>query len=71
MLRKMFFCQSVTQMAGKENTESPNIRSRSYAVESTLSKTDTLGAGTKCPSSRDVRLIKSKIKGVKKGRDQL
>ena len=28
-------------------------------------------AGTKCPSKRDVRLIESQIKGVKKGRDQL
>ena len=36
-----------------------------------LSKMDTFGAGSKCPSQRDVRLIKSQIKGVKKGRDQL
>jgi len=35
--------------------------------QSTLSKTDTFGTGTK----RGVRLIESQIKGVKKGRDQL
>ena len=40
-------------------------------VQSTLSKTDTFGTGTKCPPQRDVRLIKSQIKGIKKGRDQL
>ena len=41
------------------------------ALQSTLSKTDTFGTGTKCPSQRDVRLIKSQIKGISKGRDQL
>ena len=40
-------------------------------IQSTLSKTDTFGTGTNCPSQIDVRLIKSQIKGVKKGRDQL
>ena len=40
-------------------------------IQSTLSNTDTFGTGTKCPSSRGVRLIESQIKGVKKGRDQL
>ena len=40
-------------------------------VQSTPSKTDTFGTGSKCPSKRDVRLIESQIKGVKKGRDQL
>ena len=40
-------------------------------IQSTLSKSDTFGAGTKCPSKRDVCLIESQIKGVKKGRDQL
>ena len=40
-------------------------------LQSTLSKSDTSEAGTKCLSKRDVRLIKSQIKGVKKGRDQL
>ena len=40
-------------------------------LQSTLSKSDTFGAGTKCPSKRDVRLIEGQIKGVKKGRDQL
>ena len=40
-------------------------------VQSTLSKTDTFGTGSKCPSWRGVRLIESQIKGVKKGRDQL
>ena len=39
-------------------------------IQSTLSKSDTFGAGTKCPSKRDVCLIESQIKGVKKGRDQ-
>ena len=27
--------------------------------------------GTKCAAKRDVRLIESQVKGVKKGRDQL
>ena len=40
-------------------------------LQSTLSKTDTFGTGTKCPSYRDVRFIESQIKEVKKGRDQL
>ena len=40
-------------------------------LQSTPSKTDTFGTGSKCPSYRDVRLIESQIKGVKKGRDQL
>ena len=40
-------------------------------LQSTLSKTDTFGTGTKCPSYRGVRLIESQTKGVKKGRDQL
>ena len=40
-------------------------------LQSTLSKLDTSEAGTKCPSKRDVRLMKSQIKGVKKARDQL
>ena len=33
-------------------------------IQSTLSKSDTFGAGTKCPSKRDVHLIESQIKGV-------
>ena len=41
------------------------------ALQSTLSKTDTFGTDTKCPSYRDVRLIKSQIKGISKGRDKL
>ena len=40
-------------------------------LRSTFSKTDAFGTSTKCPSKRDVRLIESQIKGVKKGRDQL
>ena len=36
-----------------------------FFLQSTLSKTDTFGTGTKCPSWRDVRLIESQIKGVK------
>ena len=40
-------------------------------IQSTLSKSNTFGAGTKCPSKRDARLIESQIKGVKKDRDQL
>ena len=40
-------------------------------IQSTLSKTDTFGTGTKGPSQRDVGLIKSQIKGINKGRDQL
>ena len=39
------------------------------SIQSTLSKTDTFGTGTKCPSWRDVRLIKSQIKGINKGRE--
>ena len=38
----------------------------SYLIQqSTLSKTDTIGTGTK------FRLIESQLKGVKRGRDQL
>ena len=54
-------------------------------LQSTLAKSDTSGAGTKCPSYREsnkgskerqgatlgAHLIESQIKGVKKGRDQL
>ena len=40
-------------------------------LQSTPSKTDTFGTGSKCPSQRDVHLIESQIKGVRKGRDQL
>ena len=39
-------------------------------IQSTPSKTDTFGTGSKCPSWGDDRLIESQIKGVKKGRDQ-
>ena len=41
------------------------------SIQSTLSKSDTFKAGTKCPSKRDVHLIESQRKGVKKGRGQL
>ena len=41
------------------------------ALHSTLTKTDTSVSGTMSPSKRDVRLIESQLKGVKKGRDQL
>ena len=40
-------------------------------LQSTPSKTDTFETSSKCPSQRDVHLIESQIKGVKKGRDQL
>ena len=41
-------------------------------VHLTLSKTETFRTGTNCPSQRDVCLIQRvKIKGGKKGRDQL
>ena len=43
----------------------------SLKIQSPLPKTDTFGTGTKCPSKRDVRLIESQVKTVKKGRDQL
>ena len=36
-----------------------------FFSQSTLSKTDIFGTGTKCPSWRDVHLIESQIKGVK------
>ena len=32
---------------------------------------DTFGKGTKCRSLRDIRLVESQIKGVKKGMDKL
>ena len=35
-----------------------------------LFKTGTSGTGTMCPSERDVLLIESQIKGVKKGMDE-
>ena len=38
-----------------------------FVLQSTVSETDTFVAGNK----RDVYLIESQIKGVKKGRDQL
>ena len=38
-------------------------------IASTLSKEDTFGAGTYCPSKGDVRLIESQIKGAEKSRD--
>ena len=41
-----------------------------YPLQSTLSKTDTFGTSTSCPSQRDVRLIERQIEGGKKGRDQ-
>lgn len=42
-------------------------------LPSTLSNTNTFGTGSQCTcvSTRDVRLIESKITEVKKGRDQL
>ena len=40
-------------------------------IQSTLSKMETFGTGTSCPSLRDVHLIESQIEGAKKGRDQL
>ena len=36
-------------------------------IQSTLSKSDTFGAGTKCPSKRDARLIRESNKGSKEG----
>ena len=44
---------------------------RCLPIQSTPCKMDTFGTGSKCPSWRDVHLIESQIKGVKKGRDQL
>ena len=41
-----------------------------FKIQSTLSKS-VFGTGSKRPSKRDVLLIESQIKGVKKGRDQL
>ena len=46
------------------------MRESNYQKQSTLSKTDTFGVGTKCRSKSDVRLIESQITGVKKGRDR-
>ena len=40
-------------------------------IQPILSKNDTFGTGIKCLSQRDFRLIESKIKGVKKDRDQV
>ena len=45
------------------------IISSPVVIQSTLSKTETFGTGTSCPSKRDVRLIESQIEGVKTGRD--
>ena len=44
------------------------MRESNYQKQSTLSKTDTFGVGTKCRSKSDVRHIESQITGVKKGR---
>ena len=35
-------------------------------IRSTLSKTDTFGTGTKCPSQREFRLIEHQLKEAKK-----
>jgi len=48
-----------------------HLKCTAWHVQSTLSKTDTFGTGTKYPFLCFVRLIESQIKGVKKGRDQL
>ena len=42
-----------------------------FGIQSTLSRMDSFVTGTKCQSKSNVRLIKSQIKGVKKGRSQL
>ena len=43
-----------------------------FDIQSTHSRMDTFGTGTKCQSKSNVRLsVESQIKGVKKGRDQL
>ena len=42
----------------------------SLLLQSTLPEIDTFRTSTKCSAWRDVRLIDSQIKGVKKGRDQ-
>ena len=46
-------------------------RSATFMVQSTLFKTDTFGTGIMCLSYSDVRIIDNRLKGVKKGRDQL
>ena len=40
-------------------------------VQSILPETDTFGTSTMCPSWREVRLIESQKRGVKKSRDHL
>ena len=47
------------------------VKANTKLTVNSLFKTDTFGTGTKCPSLRDVHLMESQIKGVKKGRDQL
>ena len=42
----------------------------SLILQSTLSKTDAFGTNSKCRLKSDVRVIQSKINGVKKGRDK-
>ena len=43
----------------------------SLILQSTLSKTDAFGTSSKCRLKGDVRVIQSKINGVKKGRDKV
>ena len=45
--------------------------SMSFILQSTLSKTDAFGTSSKCRLKSDVRVIQSKINGVKKGRDKV
>ena len=47
------------------------VKANTKLTVNSLFKMDTFGTGTKCPSLRDVHLMESQIKGVKKGRDQL
>ena len=64
----------ITKLTIKSYLQLISLKKKNYSVkalQSTLSKTDTFGTGTKCPSYRDVRLIKSQIKGISKGRDKL
>ena len=63
--------QSYINIYVKISFDYKHFPTRNICIQSTFSKTDTFGTGTKCPSQRDVCLIKSQIKGISKSRDQL
>ena len=65
------FCQALGASLYRGSTVLLLAASMSLILQPTVSKTDTFGTSTKCPCKSDDRVIQSRIKGVKKGRDQV